>query len=85
MPNHPEEARTARLTPMEIRVVELLSEDLSDEAIAERLRISRRTVEDHLANARAKTGARTRVGLVVLALREGLVPLTPRPSPEEDG
>lgn len=58
------------LTPSELRVVELVVEGLTTPRIAERLFISRHTVDTHLKHVFVKLGVRSRVELAVLALRE---------------
>lgn len=55
------------LTPSERAVVELLAQRLSNGEIAERLFLSRRTVETHVSHALAKTGLRSRVELAAQA------------------
>ncbi|MUL65395.1 hypothetical protein BOO86_13030 [Mycobacterium sp. CBMA 234] len=57
------------LTPMERNVIELASEGLSNRAIAERLFISPRTVQTHLAHVYAKLGIASRVQLAQEASR----------------
>nr|CRL57419.1 TPR repeat-containing protein [Mycolicibacterium fortuitum subsp. fortuitum DSM 46621 = ATCC 6841 = JCM 6387] len=49
----------------------LLGTGLSSRAIAERLRLSVRTVEGHIYRAMAKTGVSTRAELVALLPRPG--------------
>jgi DNA-binding NarL/FixJ family response regulator len=63
------------LTAREIEVVRLLVDGLTNEQIAERLMVSRRTVQAHLSNAMRRTSTRSRTQLAVLALRRGIVPL----------
>jgi DNA-binding CsgD family transcriptional regulator len=63
------------LTRCERRVAQLVAEDLSDRAIADRLVVSVRTVESHIARALLKLGVRSRVGLAV----EAVIRLDPQP------
>ena len=67
--------RTKTLTLREIEVVQLVAEGLSNDKIGQRLFVSPRTVQTHVANAMRKAGCANRTELGVLALREGLVPL----------
>jgi DNA-binding NarL/FixJ family response regulator len=66
------------LTPRELEVVRLVVEGLTNEAIAERLTLSPRTVQSHVARAAKKLGVRTRTQLAVAVLRTKLVPLEPK-------
>jgi DNA-binding NarL/FixJ family response regulator len=63
------------LSPRELEVVHLLVDGLSNQEIAERLGLSRRTVHAHVANAMSRTGSKSRTQLVVYALRQGIVPV----------
>jgi len=54
------------LTPTENLVSELAAAGLSNAAIAERLRISRRTVESHLLRTYRKLGVSSRIELLHL-------------------
>jgi DNA-binding NarL/FixJ family response regulator len=53
-----------RLTTRERQVVRYAAEGLTARKIAQRLRISERTVETHIENAYAKIGVRSRLELV---------------------
>ena len=74
-------AEALGLTAREREVLGLLVEDLSEEAVAERLFVSPHTVRSHVKALRAKLGARTQLEAVAM-LREvydegvgaGLVP-----------
>jgi DNA-binding CsgD family transcriptional regulator len=66
--------RTATLSVREVQVSVLLAEGLRNEDIAARLNVSPRTVQNHVANAMRKTGARNRTALGVLVVRENLAP-----------
>jgi DNA-binding CsgD family transcriptional regulator len=58
------------LTPTEHRVVDLVVEGLSNPQIGERLFISRRTVQTHLAHVFAKLGISSRTQLAAEATRQ---------------
>jgi DNA-binding CsgD family transcriptional regulator len=60
------------LTPSERVVVELVAQRLTNAEIAQRLFISRRTVETHVSHALVKTGLRSRVELGAEAVRRGI-------------
>ena len=57
------------LTPTERAVVELVAEGLSNPQIGERLYVSRRTVQTHLAHVFAKLGISSRTQLAAQATR----------------
>lgn len=57
------------VTDREMEVVKLLGEGLTNRQIAERLYLSPRTVERHIANLTVKSKLRTRAELMVLAAR----------------
>jgi DNA-binding NarL/FixJ family response regulator len=72
----PYKRRTAPPTPFsrrELEVLHLVVEDYCNQDIADRLFVSVRTVESHRRALLQKTGAKTLVGLVVQAMREGWV------------
>lgn len=62
-----------KLSKRELEILYLITKELSNSQIAEKLFISERTIETHRKNIMAKTKARNTVGLVKLAIREGLV------------
>jgi DNA-binding CsgD family transcriptional regulator len=63
----------AGLTTRQAEVLKLLKEDLSNIEIAERLFLSPRTVEHHVAAVMSKLNAPTRKGAVVVAVEQGLL------------
>jgi len=61
------------LTARELEVLRLLAQDLNNPQIAERLVVSRRTVEAHLRSIYDKLGVRSRDAAIRFALEHGLV------------
>lgn len=59
---------TAGLTPRECEVLSLVVEGLSNQQIADRLFLSKRTVEHHIGHVMAKIGAGTRSELIAVGL-----------------
>jgi DNA-binding NarL/FixJ family response regulator len=66
-------AAAARLTKREQEVLQLLTEGVRSDEIAERLFITRRTVGTHLENILRKLDVQTQAQAVALAFREELV------------
>jgi DNA-binding CsgD family transcriptional regulator/tetratricopeptide (TPR) repeat protein len=64
----PSRLRTAGVTVREYEVLRLLIDRLSNREIADRLHLSPRTVEKHVANLITKTGERNRIALSRLGL-----------------
>lgn len=63
----------APLSPREMEIVQFVAEAWTNPEIAQRLVISPRTVQSHVANAMEKTQTRSRVELAVMAWRQGWV------------
>ena len=61
------------LSDRELQVVELVAAGLTNEKIAEKLEISKRTVDNHISNILNKTRVDNRVSLVRWALQWGKV------------
>ena len=69
----PPTASDAALTAREIEVLRLLDQDLSNPQIAERLVVSRRTVDAHLRSIYDKLGVKSRVAAIQVAQAQGLL------------
>src|SRR6218665_1399023 len=69
------EKETITLSDREIEIVKLIAQEFSNEEIAEKLFLSKRTVETHRKNIHQKTGIKTVVGLIKFAIRNDLVEL----------
>jgi DNA-binding CsgD family transcriptional regulator len=74
-PNSAARQNPAHLTARELEVLELLAEGKRNAEIAERLVVSRRTVDHHVSALLRKLEARTRGEAAAVAVRDGLVPV----------
>ncbi len=63
----------APLSDRELQVIELVASGLTNQDIAEKLEISKRTVDNHISNILTKTETDNRVALVRWALQWGKV------------
>ncbi len=63
----------ALLSTRELEIVELVVTGLSNHKIAQKLEISKRTVDNHISNILKKTGTANRVELVRWSLQWGKV------------
>ena len=63
------------LSQRERAVLELVAEGLTNSETADRLKISRRTVESHRANVMQKLGLKTQAELIRYAIRNRIVPM----------
>jgi HD-GYP domain-containing protein (c-di-GMP phosphodiesterase class II)/DNA-binding CsgD family transcriptional regulator len=73
LPHRIRRARPADLTERQVEVLRLVSLGLSNADIAERLVLSRRTVEHHVQDIYLKIGASTRAGAAMFAMQHGLL------------
>lgn len=64
--------RLSLLTPREREISVLVAEGLTNQAVADRLCLSPRTVESHVARVYRKTGVETRAALASLVVRDGV-------------
>lgn len=67
--------RTAELSDRELEILILLAGGLSNAAIAERLVLSLHTVRNHVQRTIMKMGAHSKLEVVSIALREGIIQL----------
>lgn len=77
------------LSDRELQVIELVAAGLTNQEIAEKLAISKRTVDNHISNILTKTATENRVALVMWALQWGKVCLNdvnccPLPMPTDE-
>lgn len=57
----------------ELEIIQMIAEQLTNKEIASRLNLSVRTVESHREKIQEKTDARNMVGVVIYAIRHGLI------------
>jgi DNA-binding CsgD family transcriptional regulator len=65
----------AGLSQKQVRILKLICKDMSTKEIANELNISNRTVEAHRDKMRDTVGVKSVAGLVVYAIRQGIVPV----------
>lgn len=75
---------TLPLTPSERQVLALLAQGLDNAAIAERLVITKRTVQNHISNIYGKLDVSTRTEAMLYALRHGLAQVEPLDDQRDD-
>ena len=63
----------SELSERELEIIELVATGLTNQEIAERLTISKRTVDNHVSNIFTKTGAKNRVALLNWAMDHGKI------------
>ena len=68
------------ITPRELDVLNEIAHGMTNAGAARRLGISEATVRVHLRNLTTKTGCGQRAGLVGIAYRSGLLPVSGRAS-----
>lgn len=68
-----ESQTSSSLSERELQIVELVAAGLTNQEIAEKLEISKRTVDNHISNILTKTATGNRVALVRWALQWGKV------------
>lgn len=69
--------RSVRLTPTQIKVLSFIAQGHSSKEAADRLVVSKRTVDYHLANIYEKLQVNNRVAALRVAIRLGLIPFEP--------
>jgi len=67
------EKALALLSDREVEVLRLIIEEFSSEAIAQKLFISKRTVDAHRANILGKTGCQNIISLIKYAVRNNII------------
>ena len=68
-----ESHKPVTLSERELQIIELVATGLTNQEIAEKLEISKRTVDNHVSNILTKTTTDNRVALVRWALQWGKV------------
>ncbi len=66
--------RATELSKRELEVLELICKEYTSSEIGEKVGLSARTVDNHRLNILKKIGARNTVGMVMYAMKKGLIP-----------
>ena len=61
------------LSAREMEIIELVASGLTNQEIAQKLTISKRTVDNHVSNMFTKTGSKNRVALLNWAMDHGKI------------
>jgi len=72
------------LTPREQQILSLLAEGLDNTAIAERLTVTKRTVQNHISNIYGKLGVSSRTEAMLFAIRGGLAHVSQKDYSSDD-
>ena len=67
------ESARGELSERELEIIELVATGLTNSEIASQLMISKRTVDNHVSNVFAKTGAKNRIALINWAMDRGKI------------
>jgi len=65
------------LTAREKEVLQLICRELTNQEIADKFSVSVRTIEGHRNNLLLKTGCRNTAGLVMFAIKHGIIEILP--------
>tara|TARA_Y100001968_G_C18713800_1_gene416978 strand:- start:183 stop:461 length:279 start_codon:yes stop_codon:yes gene_type:complete len=70
-----EDSNPSRITlsAREMEIIEFVADGLTNQEIAEKLTISKRTVDNHVSNMFTKTGSKNRVALLNWAMDHGKI------------
>ncbi len=66
--------KATELSRRELEVLELICKEYTSSEIGEKVGLSARTVDNHRLNILKKIGARNTVGIVMYAMKKGLIP-----------
>ncbi|WP_414050636.1 LuxR C-terminal-related transcriptional regulator [Macrococcus animalis] len=72
------------LTPKELDILDLISQDLTNTQISQKIYMSKRTVEYHISNIIQKLNVSSRLGAVLQGIRLGLIEESELHSTKED-
>ncbi len=64
------------LTPRELEILQLLGQGLDNTAIADRLTLTKRTVQNHISTIYSKMGVKTRAEAMLYAIQHGISRIT---------
>ena len=69
----PDDTSEAKLTRRELEVLDLVAQGMSNQEVADKLFVSKRTIDGHKANLIQKTGSKNIVDLLIYSLKNGII------------
>jgi DNA-binding NarL/FixJ family response regulator len=63
-------------TEIEIQIIQLISEEYNTKAIAQKLKVSNKTIDNYKERLRKRVGALNSIGLVVYAIKNNLIDIS---------
>jgi DNA-binding NarL/FixJ family response regulator len=63
-------------TEIEIQIIQLISEEYNTKAIAQKLKVSNKTIDNYKERLRKRVGALNSIGLVVYAIKNKLIDIS---------
>ena len=72
-PSESSNSSAITLSAREMEIIDLVAAGLTNQEIAEKLTISKRTVDNHVSNMFTKTGSKNRVALLNWAMDHGKI------------
>jgi DNA-binding NarL/FixJ family response regulator len=63
-------------TEIEIQIIQLISEEYNTKAIAQKLKVSNKTIDNYKERLRKRVGALNSIGLVIYAIKNKLIDIS---------
>lgn len=63
-------------TEIEVQIIQLISEEYNTKAIAQKLKVSNKTIDNYKERLRKRVGALNSIGLVIYAIKNKLIDIS---------